>query len=109
MFELAESELVKLKRDGFSIERPIVGKNEAGEPEIVGYVPSVNPGAEPTLKLLEMVGATGAQATVTNKSRGDKAVGESIDDLAKMLMARASSRTVDVTPEKPKAIEPGAD
>ena len=73
----------------------------------MGYVPSVNPGAEPTLKLLEMVGATGAQATVTNKSRGERAVGESIDDLARLLSGRAASRVVDVTPaEKPKEIEP---
>lgn len=100
MHELGASELAKLLKDGFTIERAIVNKDG----DISGYMPGVNPSAEPTLKLLDMLGATGAAATVTNKSRGDRAVGESIDDLAKLLMGRAASRTVD-TPAPPKAIE----
>lgn len=100
MHELAASEMLELKKNGFTIERPIINKDG----EVSGYVPSLNPSAEPTMKLLEMLGATGAQATITNKSRGDRAVGESIDDLAKLLMGRAASRTVD-TPAPPKAIE----
>lgn len=108
MHQLGVNELAKLQRDGFSIERPIVGKDSDGNAEIIGYVPSVNPGAEPTLKLLDMLGATAAAASITNKSRGEKAAAESIDDLARMLAGRAASRVVDVTPISPekKAIEP---
>ena len=101
MHELGANELAKLLRDGMAIESPIFNKDG----DITGAMQRVNPAAEPTLKLLDMLGATGAAATVTNKSRGEKAAVESIDDLARMLAGRAATRVIDVTPEK-KAITP---
>ena len=71
---LAGSELKKLFDEGLSIKEDIYGPDGA----LVGHVQRKNPRAEPTLKLLEMIGHTAKQQGVTRESQGERKRDDSI-------------------------------
>lgn len=87
LHDLTASELGKLSEEGLSIESPIVGKNAAGETEVVGYTSRVNPRAEPVTKFIEQLGATAAQQAITPKAAGEKkrddGIGHALDFYAR--------------------------
>ena len=77
--ELAFAEIEKLRKEGFSIERPILGEaNAEGVPEILGTVSTTNPRAFPLLKLLDQLGHTAGQQSITPKSSGERQRDEGI-------------------------------
>jgi hypothetical protein len=88
MHQLAEGELASLLQEGLRIETAGLGPD--GD---VFSIPKVNPRAEPTLKLLDMLGASAAQQAITPKSQGERKRDEGIDELAALVAGRASSRT----------------
>lgn len=99
LHNLTASELDKLSEESLSIECPIVGKNAAGETEIVGYTTRVNPRAEPVHKFLEQLGATAAQQAITPKAAGEKKRDEGIGSAFELYKRRSALAAA-------KAIEP---
>jgi hypothetical protein len=81
--ELAFSELQSLKKEGFSIERPILGD----EGEIVGTVSTTNPRAFPVLKLLDQLGHTAGQQAITPKASGERQRDEGIGGFLEAAVA----------------------
>lgn len=94
MHMLSAQELQKLLDEGFSI--PFTVMSPDGEP--IDMV-KTNPRAEPTLKLLDMVGATAAQQSITPKSRGEQKRDEGLGELAELLTRRAALASGPPAPE----------
>jgi hypothetical protein len=69
---LAQGQLQELIGEGLVIEMPIVGRNQDGEPEIIGHRPVENPRAAQTLKLLQQLGHTAQDQAITPKSQGER-------------------------------------
>ncbi len=66
-----------LEGDGFALTEDVVSKDG----EAIGERRVANPAALPTLRLMELMGATAAQQTVTPKSRAKRGTEEAATDL----------------------------
>lgn len=86
MHMLSAQELGKLLEEGMSVTYDVASPD--GESFL--SMTKTNPRAEPTLKLLDMVGATAAQQSITPKSKGEQKRDEGMGELAELLTRRAA-------------------
>jgi hypothetical protein len=85
MHGLGTQELAEVIREGLMIESEVF---KDGEP--VGTMQRTNPRAEPLLKLLDMLGATAAQQSITPKAVGERKRDEGIGGVLEMYKRRAA-------------------
>jgi hypothetical protein len=78
---LEQSELVLLLGEGLTVDRPIFGRGEDGEPVELGSIAVENPRVDKLLRISDLLGHTAKQQVVTPHSRGEKAASEGISQL----------------------------
>lgn len=95
MHMLSAQELGHLLQEGLSVSY------EVASPDGKDFLTmtKTNPRAEPTLKLLDMVGATAAQQSITPKSKGEQKRDEGMGELAELLTRRAALAAGPPVPE----------
>jgi hypothetical protein len=79
---LEHGELEKLLAEGLTIDRPIVGFDEAG-PKVLDHIVVANPRAENLIRVSKLLGNTADDQVITPKSRGEKAANDGVGQMGR--------------------------